>query len=102
MNGWMAAAVALLCGLPGRGWVIWKHPPIDGLAALELASSIVVVTCRDPLRQTILLSLYGLVLAVLFMSFQAPDVALSELVVGSVIIPLVVLLTLAKVRGRAE
>jgi len=39
------------------------------------------------------------VLAVLFFTLQAPDVALSEIVVGAVALPLMILLTLAKVRG---
>jgi multisubunit Na+/H+ antiporter MnhF subunit len=42
VNGWLAAATALLFALPPLGWVIWRHPPIDGLAAMELASPIVV------------------------------------------------------------
>jgi multisubunit Na+/H+ antiporter MnhF subunit len=42
MNVWMLAAAALLFGLIPLGWVIMRRPPIDGLAALELASPIVV------------------------------------------------------------
>ncbi len=57
-----------------------------------------VVKVRDPLRQTIALSFYGLLLALLFFTFQAPDVALSAIVVGSVALPLMVLLALGKVR----
>jgi uncharacterized MnhB-related membrane protein len=44
--------------------------------------------------------MYGLVLAVLFLVFQAPDVALSELAVGAAALPMLLLLTLAKVRER--
>ena len=47
-------------------------------------------------------SIYGLLLAVLFMAFQAPDVTLSELTVGAVALPLLLLLTLAKVRKQEE
>ena len=43
-----------------------------------------VVLARDPLRQAIVNSVYGLVAVLLFVVFQAPDVALSELVVGTV------------------
>jgi energy-converting hydrogenase B subunit D len=71
------------------------------LTLVALGGWAVVVT-RDPVRQSIMLSLYGLVLAVLFFVFQAPDVALSEIVVGAIILPLILLLTLAKVRGHAE
>ena len=61
-----------------------------------------VVLARDPLRQAILASLYGLVLGVLFFAFQAPDVALSQTVVGAVALPLMILLALARVRGEEE
>ncbi len=59
---------------------------------------LLVVKVRDPLRQTIALSFYGLLLALLFFAFQAPDVALSAIVVGSVALPLMILLALGKVR----
>jgi energy-converting hydrogenase B subunit D len=58
-----------------------------------------VVAARDPLRQAVLASFFGIVLALLFFVLQAPDVALSEIVVGAVALPLMILLTLAKVRG---
>jgi hypothetical protein len=41
-------------------------------------------------------------LAILFLAFQAPDVTLSELTVGAVVLPLLLVLTLAKVRRREE
>lgn len=59
-----------------------------------------IVLTREPVRQTIAFSFYGLLLALLFFVFQAPDVALSQIVVGAVALPLVVLLALAKVRGQ--
>jgi uncharacterized MnhB-related membrane protein len=65
-----------------------------GLAALA------VVAVRDPLRQTLVLGLYGLTLVVLFVIFQAPDVALSELVVSTVAFPFILLTALAKMRTR--
>lgn len=69
-----------------------------GILALLALGGLGVVLTRDPLRQTIAISFYGLLLALLFFSFQAPDVALSAIVVGSVALPLMVLLALAKVR----
>lgn len=57
---------------------------------------------RDPLRQAMLASIYGLVLGILFFVWQAPDVALSQTVVGAVALPLMVLLALAKMRGGEE
>lgn len=59
-----------------------------------------VVLTREPVRQTVVLSVYGLLLAVLFFVFQAPDVAFSAIVVGTVALPLMILLALAKVREQ--
>jgi energy-converting hydrogenase B subunit D len=67
---------------------------------LVAAGALAVVTTRDPLRQSLVGGLYGLTLAVLFMVLQAPDVALSELVVSSVAIPFILLTALAKMRGQ--
>jgi energy-converting hydrogenase B subunit D len=61
-----------------------------------------VVLTRDPLRQAFVLGFYGLLLGILFLLFQAPDVALSEIAVGGVLLPLIILLALAKVQGRAQ
>ena len=58
-----------------------------------------VVLTRDPLRQAVVVSFFGMLLGVLFFVFQAPDVALSEIVVGAVASPLMILLALAKVRA---
>ena len=55
----------------------------------------------DVLQVTVLvlvLSAYGMLLAILFFAFQAPDVALSELTVGAIALPLILLLAIAKVR----
>lgn len=57
-----------------------------------------VVLTRDPERQAIALSALGLTLAVLFMAFQAPDVALSQIGVGTAIVPLMMMLTVRKLR----
>ncbi len=61
-----------------------------------------VVFTRDPLRQAIVVSFFGGLLALMFFLFQAPDVALSQIVVGAVAEPLMIVLALAKVRGRTE
>ena len=61
-----------------------------------------VVLTHSPTNQAIVLSFYGLLLAILFLIFQAPDVALSEIVVGGVAVPLMILLTLAKAREYAQ
>ena len=65
---------------------------------LVAAGSVVVVRTTDRVRLVLALSVYGIVLAILFFAFQAPDVALSELTVGAVALPLILLLAVAKVR----
>jgi len=70
--------------------------------ALVALGGLGVVTARDPLRQTIMVSLFGLLLGLLYLTLQAPDVALSALVVGAVALPLMILLALAKVKGQGE
>jgi energy-converting hydrogenase B subunit D len=59
-----------------------------------------VALVRDPLRQAMVVGVYGLTLAVLFVVFQAPDVALSLGAVGSVALPLMIVMSLAKTRSR--
>lgn len=71
------------------------------LVLVALGATAVVLT-RDPLSQAIVTSFYGLLLGITFLLFQAPDVALSQIVVGAVALPLMILLALAKVRGGAE
>lgn len=69
---------------------------------LVAAGATVVVRTRDRTRLVLVLSGYGLLLAILFFTFQAPDVALSELTVGAVALPLILLLAIAKVRKHPE
>ena len=68
--------------------------------ALVAAGGLAVVLTRDTMRQAIVTGVNGLLIAVLFLVFQAPDVALSELVVGGVALPIVLVGALAKVRRR--
>lgn len=51
---------------------------------------------REPGRQAVVYAGYGLVMAVTMLVLQAPDVALSQLAVGCAVVPLLVLLTVAK------
>jgi uncharacterized MnhB-related membrane protein len=64
------------------------------------AGAVAVVMTDDPERQAVTLSVYGLLLAVLFMTLAAPDVALSQIGVGTAIVPLMVMLSIRKVRDR--
>jgi uncharacterized MnhB-related membrane protein len=72
---------------------------IAALAAVALGGGAVVVT-RDPLRQAMVLGIYGLALTMLFFVVQAPDVALSEIVISTVGLPVMILLALRKVREQ--
>ena len=70
------------------------------ILVLVAAGATAVVLIREPVRQVIMLSVYGVLLAVLFLAFQAPDVSLSELTVGAIALPMLLLLALAKVSRR--
>jgi energy-converting hydrogenase B subunit D len=67
------------------------------LVLVALSGTAVVLT-RDPLNQAIVASFFGLLLGLAFLVLQAPDVALSQIAVGAVALPLMILLALAKVR----
>jgi energy-converting hydrogenase B subunit D len=62
------------------------------------AAATVVALTMDPLRQVVVSSLYGLLLVSLFAVLQAPDVALSMLVVSAVAYPLIVLIAVSRTR----
>jgi len=67
---------------------------------LVAAGGTVVVLTHEPSRQAVTLSVYGVLLTLLFVLLQAPDVALSQVAVGSAVVPLMVLLAVRKVRGK--
>jgi uncharacterized MnhB-related membrane protein len=74
---------------------------IAALAAVAIGGGAVVLA-KDPLRQVLVLGTYGLSLTVLFFVVQAPDVALSEIVVSTVGLPVMILLALRKVREHED
>jgi energy-converting hydrogenase B subunit D len=61
------------------------------------AGGTAVVLVRDPVRQALVAGVFGFALAFLFFAFHAPDVALSQIVVATVAVPLMVLLALTKI-----
>ena len=71
---------------------------IAALLLLTAVAGSAVVLTRNPRRQALVLSLNGLVLTLLFVVLQAPDVALSQLVVGTAALPLMILVALASIR----
>ena len=67
------------------------------LTVVALAGTAVVV-CEAPEQQAVSFSVFGTTLVVLFVILQAPDVALSELGIGTAIVPLMVMLTIRTMR----
>ena len=61
-----------------------------------------MVLSREPRQQVLALAANGLVLALLFMVLQAPDVAFAEIAVGSAAVPLLFLVTLASMRMKQD
>ena len=74
---------------------------VVALVAVAVGGTVTVLV-RDPVRQALVAGVFGFTLAFLFFSFQAPDVALSEIVVATVAVPLMVLLALTKLRRDAD
>ena len=69
---------------------------------LVALAALAVVLVEDVLRQAMLYGIFGLALVALFVVLQAPDVALSEVVVATVAFPLVILAALAKIARRSR
>jgi energy-converting hydrogenase B subunit D len=74
---------------------------IAALVAVALGGTAVVLA-REPARQALVASIYGLALAILFLAFQAPDVALSQIVVGAVGLPAMIIFALRKIIRREQ
>ena len=71
---------------------------LDVLLLLAAAAGLGVVLSRRPHLQVMAMAANGVVLSLLFLALQAPDVALAELAVGSVALPLLFLVVLASIR----
>jgi uncharacterized MnhB-related membrane protein len=81
--------------------VVGTLVPLQAVAfGLVALGAPVVVLTRDPLRQALANSVYGVSLVCLFVVLAAPDPALSMLVVSGIGYPLVVLAAIARVRGE--
>lgn len=68
------------------------------LVLIALAGAAVALV-RTPKHQVIVLGFEGLVLSVLFVVLQAPEVALSQLAVGGVLVPFMFLAAIARATG---
>jgi uncharacterized MnhB-related membrane protein len=68
------------------------------LLLIGVIGTVTVVT-RDLVSQWLVFSLYGMVLALGFLLLRAPDAALAQVVVSGVVVPLLLGVVLAEVRG---
>lgn len=68
---------------------------------VAVAGTAVVLT-RNTTSQVIGLSFYGLLLALMFFIFAAPDVALSQITIGAVALPLMFMLAIAKIHRNED
>ena len=78
-----------------------------GLLALIAISALAIVRTENVTSQVIALSFYGLLLALMFFLFRAPDVALAQITVEAIALPLMVMLAITRMKdreatGRAE
>jgi uncharacterized MnhB-related membrane protein len=71
-----------------------------GLLALIAVSAFVIVRTDDVTHQLLGLGFYGLLFALLFFVFQAPDVALSQITVGAIALPLLIMLAITRMKHR--
>jgi uncharacterized MnhB-related membrane protein len=72
------------------------------LFPLLAATGAGVALSRNPVRQVMAMAGHGLGLTLLFLALQAPDVAFSELVVGTAAVPLLFLVVLASTRDEGK
>jgi len=77
--------------------------PLQAVAlALVVVGAPAIVLTRDLRRLAVVNGFYGLALALLFVIFGAPDVALSMLVVTTVAYPLILLVAISRVRAAKK
>ena len=75
---------------------------IIGVAlTMVLLGGTALVLTEKPARQAIMLSIYGVLLGILFLTLSAPDVALSQIGVGTAVVPLVVMLAIRRIETRS-
>jgi energy-converting hydrogenase B subunit D len=77
-------------------------PVLSAALAIVALGGAAVAFSRDPAHQVIAMSFEGLALAVLFVALEAPEVALSQLAVGAVLVPLMYLAAIARTTRRTR
>ena len=75
---------------------------VAALLLLTALGGTLVVLARDPLKQVFAIAANGLVLGLLLTVLRAPDVALSEIAVGTAILPLLFMAALAAIAIARE
>ncbi len=70
------------------------------LLVLVAVTGFGIVRTRDVTNQVIALGFYGALMSLVFFFFQAPDVALSQIAVGAVALPLMVMLAISRMKYR--
>lgn len=78
------------------GWVRW------GLVAVVSLASIAAVLWRQPIRQLFALSIIGIGVTACFVLYRAPDLALTQMLVETITLLLVLLVVLRLRRDGAE
>ncbi len=71
---------------------------LGALFLLTAVSGTGVALSRTPRQQVLAMAVNGMVLALLFMALQAPDVAFAEVAVGTAALPLLFLVVLASIK----
>lgn len=70
------------------------------LLLLVLGSGTGAVLLQNPLHQAVMLGYHGTCLALCLLALRAPDVALAQLAVGSLVVPLMLLTAVANASRR--
>jgi uncharacterized MnhB-related membrane protein len=71
------------------------------LVAVAVCGTLVVVA-RNPTRQALASGVFGFATAVALMALEAPDVGLAQLAVSAIGVPIMIIITLGKLREHDE
>jgi energy-converting hydrogenase B subunit D len=71
-----------------------------GVLILIAVSALAIVRTDDVRNQLLAVSFYGLLLGLMFFIFKAPDVALSQITIGAIALPLMLMLALTRMKHR--
>lgn len=72
------------------------------LLIIAILSGVLALIQNDLLKATILIGISGAVLAVIFQILLAPDVALTQAIVGAAITPIFLALAIKKTQRRVK